>query len=164
MPDVYETDKDAVSPNNPVSDSNLVVGAATVKTGEVQMATELATKDTKEVTPEVSQQCAVVEEVIFDGVGGFVAVEDRKRGLIKAYAGDKIVRLDNGQGYVVPKEVLEATPLPLGTEVLTTTERDRKAEELRFKQERETRERAEKERQEKESRRLGETTDPKVKK
>ena len=100
----------------------------------------------------------VVEEVIFDGVGGFVAVEDRKRGLIKAFAGDKIVRLSNGQGYVVPLEVTTATPLPPGTEILTMSERDKRAEDERFRQLRENEERLAKERQEEENRRLGVST------
>lgn len=168
MSDVYETDLDAINPWIPLADSLPVVGAAAVKIGVTQMADErgvlVVEKDrdakvdpkTGKLVPDTytEEPLTIVEEEIFDGLGGFVAVEDRKRGLMKAFGGDKIVRLSNGQGYVVPAEVLEATPV----NPVTSAQKREAAEKLRFKQEKETREFIEKQRQEEENRRLGIST------
>ena len=115
-----ETNKPLVAPLNPAADSRPIVsGAATVGT---QLTGIVTTKDGVElevvgVVPFSDEPLSVIDEYIFDGIGGFLAIEDKKRGLMKAFGGDTIVTLSDGSRHVIAKEVKEAAPItPLAQE------------------------------------------------
>lgn len=109
-----ETNKPLVAPLNPAADSRPIVsGAATVGT---QLTGIVTTKDGVElevvgVVPFSDEPLTVIDEYIFDGIGGFLAIEDKRRGLMKAFGGDTIVTLSDGSRHVIAAEVKEANPI-----------------------------------------------------
>lgn len=169
MPEVSETKRHAAEPGSPAAQSQLVTGAATVKTGTVVVRKEdeeaRLTKEYREAIALLDEPVGpfdTIDEVIFDGIGGFLAVEDKRRGLVKAFGGDTLVTLSNGQRYVVPKELKEANPINPAVQLERNKERGiqrralETAEERTAREEREKKETPEqKKEREKEEERLG---------
>ena len=107
------THKELVAPMNPAAtDRPIVSGSAT-------------TKDPLEMsTFSVEEPPTLVEEVVYDGVGGYLAIEG-KRGLVKAFGGDTIVTLSDGTRHVIPAEVKAVWVPPDPPVVLSASKKEK---------------------------------------
>jgi len=141
-----ETKKEAVEPLNPAAVSRAIVsGSAPIGTpvsGVVVTRDGLAIQ-VNGITPLSEEPLTVLDEYIFDGIGGFIAIEDERRGLMKAFGGDTIVTLSDGSRHVIAKEVKDAAPA--APEVLAANKKAREdlAKALETDSEKAAREKAE---------------------
>lgn len=124
-----ETKREAVAPLNPAAASRPIVsGSAPIGTpvSGVVLTRDGVAIQVNGVTPFSEEPLTLVDEYVFDGIGGFLAIEDKRRGLMKAFGGDTIVTLSDGSRHVVPAEVKAVWVPPDPPVALSTKKADEK--------------------------------------